>query len=660
MILRKLFEPIVIKGLHVDNRIVMPPMHNNMGNRGEGITDEAIDFYAARANGGFGMIGIGVIDTYFVSGASSPHAFFLINENHVKNHRRAVKEIKKYGAVVYAQIGVRRIWPVKQLHRLPKLSTVPEEEILEMLDSLITTAIRVRDAGYDAVSLLGIGGGAISIFLSSVLNDRTDQWGGSLEGRLRFPLEAVRGIRRELGEDYPIFFRMHGSEFLSDGYTVDTAKMIAQHLETAGVDFINVSGGSHATSVPQLTPNIPRGTYAFLAREIKSAVKVPVSASNRINHPLVAESILQKGWADMVSVARGALADPDWPKKAKNGDLEDIRLCVACNECLDAVLIHEKPICCLVNPRVGRLSEVNPLPKAISTKRVLVIGGGCTGLQAALTCAERGHKVTLMEKEASLGGKWRLAALPPGREELLTFFHWLFRQVKKMGVDIQIGVEARRELVQKLAPEVIILCTGGTPRIPDIPGVDLPHVVLAQAVLDNKVEVGNRVVVVGGGGVGVETALYLAKRWYSSPEAISFLMDHQALGNEGNISVLKKGHQVILCRARPLEQFGEIGEGLGPGTKWVLRKELNMANVQIMSDAPVKEIKEDGVIIEKDSSLEFIKADTVVLATGFTWDNSLYEAIKDLAPEVYTAGVASTNDHMIKGIYEAFEVALKI
>ena len=655
MILRKLFEPIVIKGLSIKNRVVMPPMHTNQGDIEEGITDQALDFYAARAKGGFGMIGVGVVDTYFIPGASSPRSFFLMNDRHVKNHSKVVREIKKYGAVAYAQIGVRRIWPVSELHSLPKLSSIPEEQILEMIDSVIKTAIRVREAGYDAVSLLGIGGGAISIFLSNVLNDRTDQWGGSLEGRLRFPVEIIRGIRKGLGEDYPVFFRMHGSEFLPGGYDVKTEKTIAHHLEIAGVDFFNVSGGSHATSVPQLTPNVPRGTYAFLAREIKNSVSVPVAASNRICHPLVAEDILRKGWADMVSLARGALADPDWPRKAKEGDLEDIRLCIACNECLDAVVAWDESVCCLVNPKISRLSEVSPLPKTSSAKRVLVIGGGCIGLQAALTCAERGHKVILIEKESFLGGKWRIAAAPPGREELFNFLYWLFRQVKKTGVEIRLGMEVTPERVRQLSPEAIIDCTGLKPRIPDIPGVDLSHVISAQIAIEGMAEIGEKVVVIGGGGVGIETALYLAKKWSSSPETVSFLVDYDALDRDSAYSLLKKGHQVTL-----LVRSDKVGKGLGPGTKWVLKKQLKLAGVQIISNAPVKEIKSNGVIIEKDGFQQFVQADTVVLATGFIRETTLYENIKDLAPEVHIVGSGPFISHTIESIGEAFEIASKI
>ncbi len=655
MILKKLFEPITIKGINIKNRIVMPPMHNNLGSMEEGITDQAIDFFSARAKGGFGMIGVGVIDTHFVPGASSPHAFYLMNDRHVEKHAKAVKEIKKYGTLVYAQIGVRRIWPVKQLHRLPKLSTLPEEQIIEMLDSIVETAVRVKESGYDAVSLLGIGGGAISIFLSQVLNDRTDRWGGTLEGRLTFPVEAVRGIRASLGDDYPIFFRMHGSEFLSGGYSFDTAKIIAKKLEESGIDLFNVSGGSHATSVPQLTPNIPRGTYAFLAREIKEAVSVPVSASNRINHPLVAEKILQKGWADLVSIARGSLADPEWPNKAKEGDLDDICLCVGCNECFDAVVIYEKPICCTVNPRAGSGSEAKRLPSAKVKKRVLVIGGGCTGLQAAITSAERGHQVTLLEKESFLGGRWRLAAVPPGREELLNFTLWLFRRAKALGIDIQTGVKATADTIVPLKPEVIIVCTGSRPVVPRIPGTELPQVVFPDQVLDSSVKVGERVVVVGGGGVGVETALYLAKRWSSSPESIAFLLDFGALDKEMAKYLSHKGHEVTL-----IEQLDSIGFGLGPGTKWVLLKELQRAKVRVLTGAPVKEIQQSGVAFVRENTLQFVEADTVVLATGSELDTSIFDAVKDLARDVYLPGLGKKVGHTIEGLADAFDIASRL
>lgn len=655
MILQKLFEPITIKGLNVKNRIIMPPMHNNLGSMEEGISDKAIDFFSARAKGGFGMIGIGVIDTYYVPGASSRNAFYLENEKHVEKHARVVEEIKKYGCIAYAQIGVRRIWNVKQLHRLPKLSTIPESQIMAMVESLIKTALRVKNAGYDALSLLGIGGGAISIFLSQVLNDRTDKWGGDIERRLQFPLEALKGIRAAVGKDYPLFIRMHGAEFLPGGYHFDTAKIIAKRLQEAGIDLFNVSGGSHATSVPQLTPDVPRGTYAFLAREIKEAVSVPVAASNRINHPVVAENVLQKGWADMISVARGALADADWANKAKEGLFDDIRLCLGCNECLDAVVIHEQPIRCTVNPRAGFGLEIQPLDKTNKAKKVLVIGGGCVGLQAAITCAERGHQVHLFEEKPFLGGRWRLAAVPPGRAELLNFTMWLFRRAKELGVDFRINMKADSETIKTLNADVIIVCTGSKPLRPKIPGAELPNVVFADQVLDSSVGVGERAVVIGGGGVGVETALYLARRWSLSPESLSFLMEHDGLDGERAEYLANRGHKVTL-----VEQLDTIGYGLGPGTKWVLLKELKHANVSVLSSAPVTEIRKTEVVVRNGNGEQFLEVDTVVLATGSVLDTSVYDAVRSLAPEVYFPGKGKTVGHTIEALSDAFQIALSI
>jgi len=655
MILRKLFEPINIMGLQVKNRIIMPPMHTNQGSMKDGIEDAAIDFYFSRAKGGFGMIGVGVIDTYFFPDASSPNALFLMNDDHIKKYQILTKKVRTEGAVIYGQIGVRRVFKVSELHRFPKLSMLSEEEIRKMIDSMIETGIRIREAGFDALEILGIGGGAVSLFLSNVFNDREDQWGGTLENRLKFPTEILRGIRKAIGDDYPIFFRFHGSEFIPGGYSVDTEKNIAKHLQREGVSLFNVSGGGHGTNVPGLSPTMPRGGYAFLANEIKRAVDVPVAASNRINHPFVAEEILRKGWADMVSVGRGTLADAEWANKAKRGDFEDIRLCIACNECLDSVVIYEKPVRCTVNPKVGRVSESSPLPKAGKRKKVLVVGGGCTGLQAAITCAERGHEVSIIERAPVLGGKWRLAAAPPGREELINFLHWLFRQAVKAGIDIQTGKAFSHEVVKELSPDAIIVCTGSKQPVPDIPGIDLPNVVTAEEVLEGEVLVGDKVVVIGGGGVGTGAALYLAKRWSCNPDVVSFLLDYNALEKDNALNLLRKGHQVTI-----VEKLSKIGEGIGPGTKWIIKKELELAGVKIVLKALAKEIKKEGLVVEREGTEQFIESDTVVLATGFVPDTQIYQSIKGLAPEVYVAGMATKTGHTIEGIGDAFEVAMKI
>ncbi|MBI4321663.1 MAG: FAD-dependent oxidoreductase [Chloroflexi bacterium] len=654
MILQKIFEPATIKGQPVKNRLVVPAMHTNLGNQKEGIADLGVEFYLARARGGFGMLGVGIIDAHPFEW-SSPLEVLLRNREHVRRHAELVKGAKEYGTLIYAQVGIRRIWPLQDMRRFPRLSTIPPELIDEMVSDVIATAVRAREAGYDAVDLLGVGGGGISIFLSQVFNDRKDKWGGSLEGRMRFPLEMVLGIQRELGDDYPIFFRLHGGEFLPDGYTNETAKEIAQALANEGVCFFNVTGGSHATSVPQLTANVPRAAYAFLAREIKSAVgsRALVAASNRITHPMVAEEILRKGWADFVSLGRQALADPEWPRKAREGDFDDIRTCVACNECLDAATVYERPVGCMVNPKVARISERCPLPATPRPKRVMVIGGGCVGLQAALSCAERGHRVSLYEKESHLGGSWQASFISPGRMELFYYLYWLWRQVKRAGVEVHLGTEVMPALVKQVAPDVVIVATGAEPRVPAIPGVDLPHVVFAHEVLEGSVSIGQRVVVIGGGGVGVETATYLAQRWMPDRATLAFLREVATM--EKDSTFVGPRHDVTLVGRNQ-----NVGKGLGPGTRWVLRRELQHSGARVLAGAEAVEIRHDGVVVRTGDKEDLIPADTVVLAAGYVSNDRLYRDIKDIVPEAYTLGNAADVQHIIAGTGAALDLALRI
>ncbi len=326
-----LFEPIQLGRLLVPNRITMPPMHTNLGGMEAGIAPEGVDFYVARARGGYGLLGVGEIDAFFVHDAGSPHEFFLENATHVRTYARMVKQIKKFGSVPYAQIGVRRVWPVRHLHRekgveRPKLSDLPVERVEEMIHAVVETSKRAAEAGFEAIDIIGVGGSAHSIFTSRVFNDRTDKWGGSPENRIRFAVETVRAIKKALGEDFPIFYRFHGSEFLKGGYGIEGAQFNAQRLEEAGVCFFNVTGGGHATSVPQLTPNVPEGAYSFLAAEVKRVLKkASVAASNRNSRPLECEAILRRGWADMIRLGRQALADPDWPLKVREGRFADLR-----------------------------------------------------------------------------------------------------------------------------------------------------------------------------------------------------------------------------------------------------------------------------------------------------------------------------------------------
>jgi 2,4-dienoyl-CoA reductase (NADPH2) len=655
MILRKLFEPIRIGRLEAKNRLVMPAMHINLGSEEDGLTDQAIDFYVTRARGGFGMMGVGIIDAYKFDFSSPGEMLLNDNPRHVAQHRKMVQLARAYDTIVFAQVGIRGVWPLKEWRKLPRLSVLPEELIWKMIDAAIATAVRAAEAGYAAIDIQANGAGAVSTFMSQVFNDRQDHFGGTPERRLNFALEILQGIQRQLGRDFPVSLRMHGGEFMPGGYGVGTAVRNAQLLAEAGMAMFSVTNGSHATTVPGLTPNVPQGAYAFCAREIKQAVSVPVAASNRITHPLVAEDLLRRGWADLISLGRPALADPDWPNKARAGDFDDIRACIACNECLDITRIYEKPVKCLVNPRAGRVLELPPTGTAPQRKRVVVVGGGCTGLQAALTSAERGHEVIVLEREHHLGGKWQVAFPPPGRAELFDFLYWLFRQTKKAGVDLRTGVAATPALVRELAPDVLILCTGAKPLVPDIPGADLPHVMFAHEAILGDRAIGDRVVVVGGGGVGVETALYLARRWESSPETIEFFHEWPDLTPEDDAALLRRGHDVTLVGRNE-----KVGVGLGGGTRWVLVKELTKAGAAVLRSTAVVAIEPDGVRVRGPEGDQVLPADTVVLATGYQPDETLLRQLDGLAPEVYHLGDAESVQHALNGTGRALEVALAL
>lgn len=658
-----LFEPIQLGRLRVPNRITMPPMHTNLGGMEAGIGPEGVDFYVARARGGYGLLGVGVIDAFFVHDAGSPHEFFLENATHVRNYARMVKQIKKYGSVPYAQIGIRRVWPVRHLHRekgvdRPSLSELPAERVEEMIHAVVETSKRAAEAGFEAIDILGVGGSAHSIFTSRVFNDRTDKWGGSPENRIRFAVETVRQIKKTLGEDFPVFYRFHGSEFLKGGYGIEGAQFNARRLEEAGVCFFNVTGGGHATSVPQLTPNVPEGAYSFLAAEIKRVLKwAAVAASNRNSRPLECEAILRRGWADMISLGRQALADPDWPLKVREGRFVDLRYCVACNECMDIAVLHNAPVRCLVNPRQGSVSELKPLTRAKEKKSIAVVGSGVAGLQFALTARQRGHDVTLIERKAYVGGMWHHAAAPVGREPLFTFLEWLMTQCSKTGVRFRMETEATPELLRSMELDVVAVSPGSDPVLPDIPGTDLPHVYPAIAALEGHIPLGEKVVIVGGGGIGVEIAPFVARRFDVRPEVIEFLEHYEGFTENDREILQGNGHEVTL-----LSRQKRLGGSVGGSTRWVLTKEVNIASVNVVTNATVREITPQAVHFEREGLMGAIPADTVLLATGLRPNYSLYEnlRVEDVAPEVHLIGDPDSAMHAIDSVTKAFRLAMAV
>jgi 2,4-dienoyl-CoA reductase (NADPH2) len=505
------------------------------------------------------------------------------------------------------------------------------------------------------VEILGSAGYLISQFLSPLTNKRDDKYGGSFENRMRFGLEVTEKVRKAVGPAYPIIMRLAGNEFMKGGNTNEEAKTFASELEKVGVDLFNVTGGWHETRVPQLTMFVPRKGFVYLARGIKSAVSVPVLSSNRINDPHIAEEIIRNGQADLVTMARGLLADPDLLAKARKGRSDQIYRCVACNQgCFDAVF-QNRPVTCLVNPRAGKEAETEIAPAA-HVKKVLVIGGGPGGMKAACTAAERGHQVTLAERDNELGGQLLLNRNIPGRKEMVTAATDLINNLRALNVNTILGKEVDQGLVKEMKPDVVILATGASPILPNIPGIETKGVVTAWDVLSGKVHVGENVVIVGGNAVGLETALYLADQGTLPPEVLHFLVANRAESWETLEALVNRGDKHVTV----VEMMKRAGEDIGSSTRWTVMMELRRLGVTILTGATAVGIRPEGVEIEKGQKRDLLPADSVVIAAGAEPENLLVDEMVNLVPEIYTIGDAKAPRNALEAIKEGFLTGLRI
>jgi 2,4-dienoyl-CoA reductase (NADPH2) len=442
---------------------------------------------------------------------------------------------------------------------------------------------------------------------------------------------------------------------MDGGLANEEARLFSRGLEKAGANMINVTGGWHETRVPQITMGLPRGGFVYLAQGIKQAVSIPVMACNRISDPILADRILRDGQADLIGFARGLIADPELPQKAREGRFDDINYCIACNQgCFDPIF-EGKPQTCLVNARAGAEGK-RTLEPASSRKKVMVIGGGPAGMEAARVAALRGHEVCLYEKTECLGGQLALAASPPGRAEFLTFVRYLEGQMKKLKVTMHTGTEATPLQVEREKPEVVILATGAKPAIPGIQGADRPNVVLAWDVLSGKADTGKEVVIIGGGAVGLETAMFLARKGTIDADTLYFLMFNQAEKPETIQTLLYRGLKKITV----LEMLKRVGQDIGRSTRWAILQDLSRLGVRTLSKAMAKEITERGVVIEREGREELIPGDTVVLATGANPVNSLYDQIKNRVREIHMIGDAKSPRKALEAVAEGLEVGRTI
>lgn len=674
MELKRLFSPITINGLELKNRVVMLPIHLVYTPDGY-CNDKFKEFYWRRAEGGIGMAIVGGcrFDDYGAAGGM----ISLRDDSYIPGYKEFTDGMHARGAKVAVQLyhagaythaahclnGRVPVGPSAVFSNFTK--AVPKEITYEEMDEIVENwaagAVRAKKAGFDAVEILCSAGYLICQFLSPVTNIRTDEYGGSWENRCRFPIRVLKAVREAVGPDYPLIARIAGNDFVPGSNTNEDAVKFAKIVEECGIDIISVTGGWHETKVPQLPGDVPRAGYTYLMSAIKKAVHIPVIAANRINDPEVAEKVLALGQADLIGSCRTHIADPDWTNKAQAGESACIRHCVACNQGCLAKTFFSAPVECLVNGDAGHEFELpkdgNPAPK-----NLLVVGGGPGGCEFAIRASALGHKVTLWEKEAKLGGQLPLVATPPAKGEFKTLPPYYEAMLAKNGVTVVCGKTATPENVVAAGFDAVVLATGVTPKQVGLPMTsDKIDVYTAADVLSGKVMPGKDVVVVGGGSVGCETAQYLAQQGTISPEQLYFLMSLKAETTDKLEHLINETDRKVTI----VEMLGKIGKGFDLGCGWPVLNDLVRLGVTSHTSANIKEVTENSVKLTKltkegkEVDVE-VPCDTIVLAVGSNSNDALYDALKGKVENLYNIGDSAKVGKILDAIHQADALARSI
>lgn len=642
--LENMFKPLKINKMEIKNRFVVSGMVTCYANPDHMANEKFIAYHEAKAKGGYGLI---ITEDYLISPEAGGflNLFGLWNDELVESHRKLTERVHAAGGKIVCQIyhagreaklehsKTGEIYAPSAI-KDPTQPTTPRELTVEEIKNYVVkfaeTAAAAKKAGFDGVEIHGGHGYLLNQFMSPFSNRRSDEYGGSLTNRMRFPLEVVKAVREAVGPDYPLLFRMSSQEYVEDGLTIEESKAIAIMLEKASIDCINCSQGIYTTRWLITPPSyVTNGWAVDNAAEIKKVVNIPVTTVGRITDPIMADSILASGKADLVVMARASLADPDMPNKAKEGRYEDIHYCIGCIQGCSGENGKGNPIRCLVNPRTGMENVYNITPVE-KPKKILVAGGGVAGCEAAVVAAQRGHKVTLYEASDRLGGQWNLASIPPSRGAYSTVVNWHRTQMRKLGVEVKLNTSLTKELAMQEQPDAIIVATGSKPFKPPIKGAELPHVVFAHDVLRGKVELGKDVVVIGGGLVGSETAEHFSIHKPESKYTIIEMMDDI------------------------------VRDGIANSNRF-LKITLKENDVDVFTSATVTEITEDEVKYKFADGVErSVKADTVIMAVGVKADPTLYEELLTLGCEVVKAGDAHDIKNGYRNLRQGYEVGYSI
>ncbi len=636
--LKKVFESITINELTLKNRFVVPAMVSKYCTVDGFATEQYIAYHEAKAKGGWGLI---IAEDYRISPNAGASAILpgLFTEEHVQSHTELTKRVHAAGGKIFAQIYHAGLQASRELYgtqpvavsgvknamlkELPHILTI--DEIKDIEKQFAECALNAKKAGFDGVEIHGSHGYLINQFFSPVTNKRSDEYGGSLYNRCRMAIETVKAVRKTVGDNYPISFRLTTKEYFEGGLTLEESKVFARLLENAGVDVINCSqNGMPYIIAPSA---VPQAFAVNNTAEIKKVVKIPVIGVGRINDPLLAEDVILSGKMDMVAMGRASLADPNMPNKAARGELEDIVHCIACTQGCIGEKARGNVLCCLVNPALGHESEDDyQIKPAQQKKKVFVLGGGISGCQTAIIAAQREHNVTIFEKSDVLGGQWNAASVPLAKTEFASLVAHQQYQIKKYGVNVFYNQTLTKEILEQEAPDTVVVATGGKPFIPPIKGLN--RYVTASEVLLGKHDVGKNVLIVGGGLVGAETAEYLAY------------------------------HGVKVTLVEMLDKIAKDGE-TAPNS--FLLKNLASYGVDIYSSCSTEEIDGNRVRLKTLTGEVILNdIDDIIIAAGFKPNNETEEVLNDYKGDVVVVGDANKVKNGLYNLREAYEAGLKI